>query len=163
MGSAVNVLILWETGEQTWEPLGQIYKDDPVTIAVCIEKHSLLGKPGWGMPGLRKRCKTHKRVLRLANQAKLHSFCTKPIYMFSVLVPCNYDQAMELDKRNGNTLWKEAADKEMFEIDLHGTFNDKGKGCDPGPSFKKMRVHMIFSCKHDGHHKGRLIAGGAHD
>ena len=74
MGSAVNVLVLWETGEQTWEPLGQIYKDDPVTVAIYVEKHNLLGKPGWGMSGLWKRCKTHKRVLRLANQAKLHSF-----------------------------------------------------------------------------------------
>ena len=54
MGSAINVLVLWETGEQTWEPLGQIYKDDPVTIAIYVEKHNLLGKPGWGMPGLRK-------------------------------------------------------------------------------------------------------------
>ena len=130
-------IIRWETGEQTWEPLGQIYKDDPVTVAIYVEKHNLLGKPGWGMSGLRKRCKTHKRVLRLANQAKLHSFCTKPIYMFGVLVPRNYDQAMELDKQNGNTLWKEAADKEMFEIDLCGTFNNKRKGCDPGPTFKK--------------------------
>ena len=41
---------------------------------------------------------------------------------------------------------EEAADKEMFEIDLHGTFNDKGKGHDPGPTFKKIKVHMIFSC-----------------
>jgi hypothetical protein len=32
-GLAFNVLILWETGEQTWEPLHVIGNDDPATCA----------------------------------------------------------------------------------------------------------------------------------
>jgi hypothetical protein len=54
-----------------------------------------------------------QKLLRLANQAKLHSFRTKPVYMYGYLVPRNHEQALELDKTNGNTRWADATDKEL--------------------------------------------------
>lgn len=164
-GSRYNLQILWETGEITWEPLTTkdkvgVYDSDPVTVAIYAEKHKLLDTPGWKLPGLKKRAKTQKRLLRVANQAKLHSFRTKPIYMYGYLVPRNHTQALELDDRNGNTKWADATSKELREIDEYETFNDKGKGYRPPPDYKKIRVHLIFAVKHDGRHKARLVAGG---
>ena len=26
--------------------------------------------------------------------------------------------------------------------------------------YQKIKVHLVFACKHDGHHKGLLVAGG---
>ena len=26
--------------------------------------------------------------------------------------------------------------------------------------YQKIKVHLVFACKHDGHHKARLVAGG---
>ena len=26
--------------------------------------------------------------------------------------------------------------------------------------YQKIKVHLVFACKHDGHHKTRLVAGG---
>ena len=63
--------------------------------------------------GIKKIAKTQKRLIRRANQAKLHSFRTKPIYMYGFQVPRNYDQAMEMDKANGNTRWKDTTDLEL--------------------------------------------------
>ena len=70
-GSRYNVQVEWETGEITWEPLTTkdktgIYDSDPVTIAIYAEKHGLLDTPGWMLPGLKKRAKTQKRLIRLA-------------------------------------------------------------------------------------------------
>jgi hypothetical protein len=67
----------WETGEITWEPLTTAKKDgvydhDPVTVAIYARKHNLLDTPGWKLPGMKKRAKTQQRIIRLANQAKLH-------------------------------------------------------------------------------------------
>ena len=133
---------------------------DPVTVAIYAAKNSLLDTPGWKLPGLKKRAKTQKRLIRFANQAKLDSFRTKPVYMYGFLVPRNYDQALELDISNGNTKWQDAIDTELFQIDDYDTFIDKGEGYRPGIDYKKIKVHLIFAVKHDGRHKARLVAGG---
>jgi len=79
-GSGTNCLVLWSTGEQTWEPLynrtgkSGLWIDDPVTVAIYARDNGLLDEPGWKLPGLKKMAKTQKKLLRMANKAKLHSF-----------------------------------------------------------------------------------------
>ena len=46
-GSLYNVMVEWETGEITEEPLSIIAADDPVTCAASAKKHNLLILPGW--------------------------------------------------------------------------------------------------------------------
>ena len=46
-GSNFNVLIEWENGEITSEPLQVIAKDDPVTCAIYAKENGLLDTPGW--------------------------------------------------------------------------------------------------------------------
>ena len=165
-GSGINCLVQWSTGEQTWEPLwnrtgkGGLWIDDPVTVAIYARDNGLLEEPGWKLPGLRKMAKQQKRLIRLANAAKLHSFRCKPIYMYGFQVPRNHMEAMELDRANGNSLWKDSETVELDQIDEYKSFIDKGVGYKPGSEYKKIRVHMVYAVKHDGRHKARLVAGG---
>ena len=46
-GSKFNVMIEWENGEITSEPLTIIADDDPVTCALYAMENDLLDKPGW--------------------------------------------------------------------------------------------------------------------
>ena len=46
-GSKYNVLVNWETGESTFEPLATIAADDPVTCAIYAMENNLLGEDGW--------------------------------------------------------------------------------------------------------------------
>ena len=46
-GSEYNVLVLWENGEQTYEPLSILAKDAPIDCAKYAKKKNLLNKPGW--------------------------------------------------------------------------------------------------------------------
>jgi hypothetical protein len=46
-GSVYNLLIEWENGETTKEPLQVIAKDDPVTCAIYVKDNVLLDLPGW--------------------------------------------------------------------------------------------------------------------
>ncbi len=165
MGSSWNVQVEWETGEITWIPLWTtdgrgVVTTDPVTVAIYAREHNMLEVPGWRFPILKKLAKTQKRIIRAANQAKLHSFRTKPIYMYGFQVPRNHQQAMEFDLKNGNTRWRDAELIELAQIDEYNSFLDKGKGYDPGPGYKKIRVHLVYAVKHDGRHKARLVAGG---
>ena len=75
-GSSYNLLVEWETGECTWEPLHTkdktgVFDTDPVTVGIYAEENGLIGKTGWNFPYLKKIAKTHKRIIRRANQAKL--------------------------------------------------------------------------------------------
>ena len=164
-GARYNVLVEWETGEKTWEPITTadkkgVYDTDRVTVAIYARKHGLLDTPGWKLPGLKKIAKTQQRIIRIANQAKLNSYRTKPVYMYGFLVPKNYQQAMDFDKANGNTKWKDSVDLELKQQDDYDTFDDKGPNWKPDPGYKKITVHLVFAVKHDGRHKARLVAGG---
>jgi hypothetical protein len=46
-GSRYNVLVEWENGEITSEPLNILGKDNPVTCAVFAREHGLLEEEGW--------------------------------------------------------------------------------------------------------------------
>ena len=159
-GSAYNIMVEWETGEITTEPLSMIAADDPVTCAIYAKDNSLLELPGW------KRFKSiakRKNVFtRMVNQAKLRSFRTAPKYKYGFEVPRNYAHAMELDAQNKNTKWKDAADLEIQQITDYKTFHDHGHHTKnkPPSGYKKIRVHFVFDVKHDGRHKGRLVADG---
>ena len=46
-GSKFNVLVEWETGEKTYEPLSILAADDPVTCATYAKENDLLHIEGW--------------------------------------------------------------------------------------------------------------------
>ena len=94
-GSSYNVMIEWETGEITAELLSVIAADDPVTCAIYAKQNDLLNVDGW------KRFKNianrQKKLLRMANQAKLRSFRLAPKYKYGFEVPRDYKHAKELE------------------------------------------------------------------
>ena len=164
-GSSYNLLIRWSDGSITWEPLrtrdkSGIADSDIVTVAIYAREKGLLDTPGWKSKALSACAKTQKRLTRRTRQAQLHSFRTRPIYMFGYLVPRNHHQAMELDKENGNTKWQDSEILELGQVDDYKTFLDMGKGHIMPKDWKKINVHMVYAVKHDGRHKSRLVAGG---
>jgi hypothetical protein len=100
-GSKYNVLVEWETGETTYEPLKEIATDDPVTCAEYGQKNNLLNTDGWKQ--FWRIANIEKKLQRMINQAKLESYRRNPFWKFGILVPRNNAQAVALNKANGNT------------------------------------------------------------
>jgi hypothetical protein len=67
------------------------------------------------------------------------------MYMYGFLVPQNHKQAMQLDKENGNTLWRDEEILELGQIDEYDTFIDKGVGYVPGQEYKEIEVHLVYA------------------
>ena len=160
-------MVEWETGEITEEPLSLIAADDPVTRAVYAKKHDLLHLNGWKK--LKHIAKNQKQLTRAINQSKIRQVRRSAIYQFCFLIPKNYEHALQLDEQNGNSKWYDATKLEMDQINECKVFQDHGKAqFDPksrkvsnAPNgYQKIRVHLIFTVKHDGRHKARLVAGG---
>jgi hypothetical protein len=159
-GSLYNVMIEWENGETTNEPLQIIAKDDPVSCAIYAKENGLLDLPGWKQ--FKSIAKRQKKFTRMVNQAKLRSFNNTPKFKNGFEIPRTYEQAVQFDKRNGNTKWQDASALELSQINEYEVFIDKGhhtKAKIPS-GYKKIRVHFVFDVKHDGRHKARLVADG---
>ena len=64
-----EVLVEWETGEATCEPIAFIRRDDPVTLAQYGMDNGLLSEPGWKR--LKHLVKSPKRLNRNIKQARM--------------------------------------------------------------------------------------------
>ena len=163
-GSKYNVMVEWESGEVTYEPLTLISKDDPITCAVYAKKHDLLDTIGW--KHLKRYAKTSKRLIRAVKQSRIRQVRASARYQHGFQVPRDYNDAMRLDNENGNTHWQDAMDLELTQIHEYKVFKDTGKakfhnGKVVTPDgFQKIRVHFVYAVKHDGRFKARLVADG---
>jgi len=159
-GSTYNVMIEWENGEITTEPLSFIATDDPVTCAIYAKNNNLLSLPGWKR--FKSLAKCEKKFTRFVNQAKLRSFNTAPHYKYGFEIPRNYEHAIHLDAKNKNTKWKDSIALELLQIDKYEVFKDMGhhNTTSTPAGYKKIQVHFVFDVKHDGRHKARLVADG---
>ena len=99
-------------------------------------------------------------MTRMVKQAKLRSYKYSPKYMFGFEVPRNYAHALELDKKNGNTKWKDSTDLEIEQLHDYKSFRDMGRGVKIPEGYKKIRTHLVYAVKHDGRHKARMVADG---
>ena len=97
----------------------------------------------------------------MAKQVKLQSYCTAPRYMNGFEIPKNYKHAVFLDERNGNDKWQQATSLEFVQMDKYDTFHNYGQGGKPpSDKYKRIRVHLVYSVKHDGRHKAQCVADG---
>ena len=163
-GETPQVLILWESGEITYEPITVIYDTNDFLVAEYARDNGLLDEWQKQCPRLKlkKLANNSKKLMRMMNAAKRQSFKDTPIYMFGVKVPRNHEQAMQFDEDNGNTLWQEAEKKEIDQMFEYNVFDDRGHRSNTRepPGYKKIRLHIVYACKHDGRRKARIVAGG---
>ena len=156
-------MVQWETGKITEEPLSIIAQDDPVSCAAYAMKHNLLDLPEWNK--LKHIAKTKKTLSRDISQTKIQQVRRSATYQFGYLIPSDYKHALELDKLNGNRRWYDATKKKLDKINEYKLFIRHGKAkYDPisrrvtnaPQGYQKIKVHLGFAFKHDGHHKARL-------
>ncbi len=119
------MLVQWEDGSETWEPLHIIAADDPVTCALYAKENNLLDTAGWKQF---KCIAKHENVLkRMLNQTVMKSMRRTIQYKFGVAVPFDYKQARKFDEQNGTTYWQDAMDLELHQVkDEYGTIHDLG-------------------------------------
>ena len=84
-GCKFNVLVEWETGEKTYEPLSVLAADDPVTCATYAKENDLLHIDGWKR--FRSLAKRDKILARAVMQSKISQVRSSNKYMFGYLIP----------------------------------------------------------------------------
>jgi hypothetical protein len=78
---------------------------------------------------------------------------------FGIEVPKTVKETLDLDRKNGNTLWADAIAKEVKEVCI--AFNILPDGHSTPIGYQIIPWHMIFDVKkEDFRQKARLVAGG---
>ena len=68
--------------------------------------------------------------------------------------------ALKLDEINRNSLWREAIQKELDQINQFNTFQVLQQGQLIPEGNTRIPLHMVYDVKHDLRRKARLVAGG---
>jgi len=148
-GSPCDLLIEWETGECAYGPLHIFYKGDPVDVALCARDNDLIEEFHNPRTDIKRILKREKKMPRTLHQARLRSYRTAPICMCGYEVPRNHQQAVEIDRKNGNSNWQEAERLELSQTQAFGTFQGLGHGTRPPPGHKKITAHFVYAVKHE--------------
>ncbi len=83
----------------------------------------------------------------------------KRTHKFGIEVPKTVKEALELDKKNGDTLWADVIAKEMKDVCVAFKILPDGQSAPIG--YQRIPCHMIFDVKmKDFRRKARLVAGG---
>ena len=80
--------------------------------------------------------------------------------MYGFEIPKDYNDALRLDRLHNNTKWQDCTKLEMDQLAEYKVFVDIGKDTPIPKGYQKIKVHLVYACKHDGRHKARLVADG---
>ena len=153
-GCKYNVLVDWNTGEKTHEPLSVLAADDPVTCAMYAKENDLLHIDGW--KGFRNLAKRDKTLTRAVMQSRIRQGRRAKKYMSRYLIPRSYKEALEYDKETASKNNKCSQKHQRVKWD-----SNHKQIINAPLNHQKIRVNLIFAVKHDGRHKARPVADGS--
>ena len=142
---------------QKWVSLFALALQDPTSILVYAKKKKLLGKGPFAL--LANYC-TGDAPSNLVRAFKAKVRPGGPKIKFGVQVPLGVKQALALDKKNGNTKWRDAIKTELSQLEEFQVFRLLAEGEPIPPGYKQIPYHIVFDVKFDLRYKARLVADG---
>ena len=146
-----DIQVKWETGEISYVSLKDIKESNPIEVAEYAIANNLCNEPAFAW-WVRTAMKQKKRIInKVSRRIRKNS-------KFGVKIPQDWDEAVYLDRENGNTLWQDAVKKEMTNVEIAFNFLDNGERIPIG--FKEITCHLVFDVKFDLTRKARYVGGG---
>ena len=147
-----NLLVLWKDGSQQWIPLKIMKESNPVEVAEFAATRGIDGEAAfqWWVPyTLRKR----DRII-----SAVTARVAKTTHKYGVKVPRSVHEAFRLDEENGNTIWRDALNKEMDNLKVAFDILPNDKAMPPG--YTKASGHIIFDVRMTLERKARWVKDG---
>ena len=146
--------VLSKDGSTSWVPLKDLKESFPVQTAEYAIRAGIDRLPAfvWWTPYvIRKR----DRII-----SKVKSSYWKKTHKFGIQLPKSIEEALELDTRNGDGLWRKATEKEYINILPAFRFDKSNRENKVTIGYQHIRCHWIFDIKMDLTRKARFVAGG---
>jgi Reverse transcriptase (RNA-dependent DNA polymerase) len=148
-----RLCVNWKDGSTSWETLSNLKESYPVEVVEYAVASKIVEEPAfaWWVPyTLRKR----EQIIAAVNKRYLQR-----THKFGIEVPKTVEEALALDKKNGNHLWFEAILLEIKNVNI--AFEDLPEGSSIPPGYQFIKCHWVFDVKMGSlKRKARLVAGG---
>ena len=145
-------LVEWANGSRQWIDLKILKESNPVQGAEYALARNIGEEPAfaWWVPYvLRKRdviiSAVNSRVRRTSHK-------------YGIEVPSSVKHAIEIDRKNKNTLWQDTLAKEMGNVCV--AFEILSSNAKAPPGWYKASGHIIFDVKMDFTRKARWVKDG---
>jgi len=146
----------WADGSTTWENLSDLKESHPIETSEYAMTHGIDHEPAFNW-WVRHFLKKRDRIISLVKRRNTRYL--KRTHKFGIELPKTVQEALAIDKKNGNTLWADAIAKEMKNVRVAFRILPDGQTAPIG--YQKIPCHMIFDIKmEDFKRKARLVAGG---
>ena len=148
-----ELCIKWKNGTTTWERLSDVKESFPVEVAEYAISRDISKEAAfhWWVPYVLKK---RDRIIKAVNKRYL-----KRTHKYGIELPKTFKEAVDLDKRNGNTLWQDAIRKEMDAVRI--AFEVIPDDAEIKPGYQQLKCHLVFDIKLDGFkRKARYVAQG---
>ena len=147
-----KLLIKWKDKSKVWINLADVKEAHPVETAEYARARGISDEPAfaWCVPyTLRKR-----EVILAAVKNRIR----KMTHKYSIEIPRDMEHAHEIDSRNGNTMWRDALRKEMYNVGVAFEILDEGTHAPHG--WKRVTRHLIWDVKMDFTRKAGWVLDG---
>jgi hypothetical protein len=117
-----SLLVKWTDESESWIPLKDMKELHPCKTAEFAKAHGIADKPTfawWVLYTLRKR----DSIL-----SKIKVRIRKTSHKYVIKIPTSVKHSLEVDRKDGNTFWKDALAKEMTEVGVAFEVLDEGVG-----------------------------------
>ena len=135
-----HMLCQWKDGSTSWDALKDAKHSYPVLVAEYAIANQIDEEPAfaWWVGNLiRKR----NRIL-----SKIKSKYWQRTHKFGIRIPKSVEQAIAIDKQNGNSLWWDAICTEMKNVrPAFEMWEQDEKELPPG--YQRIKCHFIFDIK----------------
>jgi len=156
-------LVQWNDGTMQWVPLKELKDSNPLEVMDYVYANDIQDHPAfaWWVGHVKRK----KKALISKVKSKYWRINEK----FGVKLPHSVKEAIDIDKRNGNTLWQDAINKELKNVKIAFTLWEHADNVTAKqlrdnyellPTYQEIRYHFVFDVKMDFTRKARLVAGG---
>ena len=147
-----ELLIKWKDKSESWIKLANMKESHPVEVAEYARARRIDKEPvfEWWVPHTLKK----RQVILSAFKKRLR----KTTHKYGIEIRTNVEHAFEIDRKNGNNLWKDALEMEMYNIGVAFEILEDGKTAPAG--YTKVSGHLIWSVKMDFTRKPRWVLDG---
>ena len=147
-----KLLVQFKNGSEEWIPLGVMKESYPVDVAEFAVARGIDQEPAfaWWVPyTLRRRDIIISAVTGGVRQTT---------HKYGVEVPRSIKESFDIDAKNGNTLWKDALEKEMKNLQVAFDILENNQDLPPGHT--KASGHLVWDVRMTLERKVRWVKDG---
>ena len=149
-----ELLVEWKGGSTDWVSLKDLKESYPVELAHCAVNRNIQDEPAfaWWIPVVLKK---EKRILQ-----KVKSKYWSRTHKYGVRIPRSINEAIEIDKEIGNTMWMDVVRLEMKNVRV--AFEEYDGDPNALVGYTQITGHIVFDVKlgENFRRKARYCADG---